>query len=120
MFNTMDELIEANTSAGYHFFDAETKAFFNSKVHMAAYPIEDGALFVTSEKFTSLALPDGKRRYTIRIACSTPGPYFGRVLTFGEFQEYTSLAAARRVIEDHRDHGATFAQYYNQRYGAQE
>lgn len=64
MFNSIDEIKAANEAAGLHFFEADTMAFFRSRVSASVYPTGDGAFFVTSERQDDNA----PRLYTVRYA----------------------------------------------------
>jgi hypothetical protein len=86
-------------SRGYtHFFDADAKRFFNSRIGYATFQTNNPfiTLFVTSEKYVSRDERYSEPRlYSIRSYDSRTRS----VSTVGEFQEYkTSRAAARDAV----------------------
>jgi hypothetical protein len=90
-YRNIDEIAEANRRAGYHFFDADTKRFFNSRVGDAVY---GGRFFVTSEW---PGVWDGRtfpREYTVREAQAN-----GAIDTVGEFGQYATRQAAHRAAQ---------------------
>lgn len=89
-YNNIYEIERANMLAGYHFFEEGTKRFFRSRILETVY---GGRYFITSEQFVSLYGEVAPRKYTIRLADDE-----GRVANVGDFNSYTSAAAARRVI----------------------
>ena|ERR1035441_10828858 len=88
MHMTFQEFKEFNTNMGFHFFDAETMRYFNSKIIDSVWNEETGH-FITSER-----PPDGERAYTIRKADFKTG----QIHTIGEFMGYRSLAHAKRAL----------------------
>lgn len=63
----MNQIRQANKAAGFHWFDAATMRFFQSRVSSRVYPLADGScLFVSSERNGELA-----RRYTVRHALTS-------------------------------------------------
>ena len=86
-YRDMGEVEEANRLAGHHFFDADTKRFFRSRIGENVY---SGGFFVTSEKG-----PNMQRRYTVRQAMPN-----GTIDTFGEFQQYTTGAQAHAAARN--------------------
>jgi hypothetical protein len=79
-----------------HFFSAEAKQFFNSRIHEKVYPCMKGSLFITSEKFSY----HHRREYTMRLC-----HHDGTIKTIGEFQGYddrrTAHKAAKHYAEKH-------------------
>lgn len=84
-FITIEQVKEANRQEGYHFFDASTMKFFQSRVGDTLY---DGRYFVTSERDDR-----GPRRYTIREILPS-----GNIVTVGKEGQYDSGTQARRAI----------------------
>lgn len=88
---SIDAIKKANQEAGYFYFSPDTMRFFKSRVMQDVFPLEDGALFVTSERREG-----DVRRYTIRRAWDD-----GDITTLDGFQSYTSrngaLKAAKRA-----------------------
>lgn len=87
---------KANQEAGYFYFSPDTMRFFKSRVMQDVFPLENGALFVTSER------QEGDiRRYTIRRAWDD-----GDITTLDGFQSYTSrngaLKAAKRAAANNK------------------
>ena len=85
-YQTKADLIRANEAIGGHFFAPEAMTFFDSRISTG--PI-GGHYFVTSEKQPRWMGGTG-RRYTIRSI------HRGAITTVGEFQGFSSLAAAIR------------------------
>lgn len=85
MLNTIEEIKQASKDAGGHWFDADTMRFFRSRIGHKAYPVSDGAFFVTSERYDD----DSPRLYTVRRAYDS-----GEIETVGEFQGYATLEQA--------------------------
>lgn len=81
----------ANHEAGFHFFEADTMAFFDSQIESTLF---GGCLFITSEQFHG-STEDGPRRYTVRVAMAD-----GSVDTLGEFQEFETWDNAMDAIRD--------------------
>ena len=87
---------KASQRGDYHWFDAETLMYFNSRVEHLAYISGDGehAWFVTSEQDTSgaphVAAWNGERRWSVR-KCDLLA---GRITTVGEFGGYPDWASA--------------------------
>ena len=84
-FTSLAEVKALNFIRGYHFFNAGTMRFFDSR---AAGPIYGRRLFVTSERFEGES-----RRYTIRVAHDD-----GSIGTLGEFQQFATLRGAATFI----------------------
>ncbi len=83
----IDGLKRYATAQGNHFFDPSSMRFFNSRI--GAYDLVSG-LFISSEKG-----PDNVRKYTIRkLDYET-----GNVDTIGKFQQYSTLAQAKRAFK---------------------
>lgn len=83
-----------NMDAGYHFFDASTMKFFDSKKPKQAYlnPKTDEAFFVTSEQFRGMGMSkDLPRQYTVRKANMKTGT----IDTVGEFNKLSQSEAVR-------------------------
>lgn len=78
---------QANRDAGQHFFDADTLRFFDSRIGKT---VIGNRYFITSEQFHGSDGTVDARRYTVRIADNS-----GRIDTIGEFQEWSTAAAAR-------------------------
>jgi hypothetical protein len=83
----MESVKRANEKLGHYFFSPSTLRFFKSRVGTRVYY---GRYFITSEQFDY----NSPRLYTIRIANDD-----GSIDTVGEFQQYTTRAAAVRAIE---------------------
>lgn len=89
MLKTLAAVKGAHMKTGGHFFDASTMRFFSSRVIPRVLPVDDGAYFVTSERYDS-----APRLYTLRRAYDD-----GRIETVGEFQQYTNSAAAFKAAQ---------------------
>jgi len=76
-FQTMTDISAKNAANGYHFFDADTMRFFDSRIE--AGPI-GGRFFVTSEQFHGSNGSSGPRGFTVRVAHDT-----GNIGTIGGF-----------------------------------
>lgn len=87
-----DQLAHRNASNGGHFFDADSKRFFSSRIGSTAYCSQDGfAFFVTSER---RGFRDTSRGFTVRIATTHDGDMHG---DFGGFNAFVSRSAADRA-----------------------
>jgi len=87
MFDTMDEVREANRAAGRHWFEPSTMRFFNSRIGSELY---GNKYFISSERFDY----NSPRLYTIRYVYPD-----GSITTIGNFQQYVSRGDAVRSIE---------------------
>jgi len=123
----IDEIKRRNADAGRFFFSKDTLSFFQSRVNSEVYEGPGGVFFVTSERYDSRKMADqfsptnaeelgsvvgamgamiapdrswrskvtrGDRRYTVRKFRES-----GNVDTFGDFQGYASLYAAKAAAE---------------------
>jgi len=79
-----------------HWFDPGTMRFFSSRVGQTGWEGPGGTYFVSSEQFDSTS----PRLYTVRRQKSG-----GDIDTVGEFQGYTSRAAADARARHLADHG---------------
>ncbi len=92
MTTTIEQIIQENKQAGYHFFDQDTKRFFRSYVY---YPVYGDQFFITRETD-----PTAKTGYTIRkfdndtCRVSTVGDFMGHA-TFHE-----AVATARKLATE--------------------
>lgn len=89
---TISEIAWRNKSAGYFFFDADSKRFFRSRIapgvfHHGAKEIYN--IFITSEKYSD----DSHRWYTVRHMREN-----GSIENLSKFQAYYSLDSARRAV----------------------
>src|SRR5262245_32369660 len=100
---TIDQLKRANAEAGQHYFEPSTMRFFRSRVMPT---VTAGRLFVTSEQSDYNA----PRFWTVREFMPDGG-----IETVGEFQEYTSGAAAQRAAR--RAASELHAYYFDGRHG---
>lgn len=96
-FKSMNQFIDFQKAKGFHFFDRDTKKYFNSLIHTRGALIK-GKYFITSEKFTSHT-PSGEyyeeaRKYTVRMA-----KIDGSVDTIGKFQQFKTLSEAKKYAE---------------------
>jgi hypothetical protein len=88
-YRDIDEITAANRRAGYHFFAADTKRFFGSRVGDTVY---GGRFFVTSER-TGWD-HDASRAYTVREAQAN-----GSIDTVGDFGQHATRQAAHRAAQ---------------------
>ena len=86
---SIDAIKKANAEAGSFYFSPDTMRFFKSRVMSDVFPLEDGALFVTSERREG-----DVRRYTIRRAWDD-----GDITTLDGFQSYTSRNGALKAAK---------------------
>jgi hypothetical protein len=86
----MAEIIRRNHEAGLHFFDPESKRFFNSAIGRRVFEGPGGVFFITSERFVGSTYT-APRRYTVRHF----DPRTADVRTAGEFNVLDREAAAR-------------------------
>lgn len=90
MIYTIAEAKEANANAGYHWFTPDSMRFFSSRLPKSVLPVDNGALFVSSEQDKSpLYHNPMPRRYTIRFIHDS-----GKIETVGEFQQYATRGGA--------------------------
>ena len=76
---------------GRHWFDADTKRFFRSRLAAGGYRAPDGSIFfVSSEQYQAVNGSMQPRRYTVRHLTGTKG----NIRTIGEFQQYASASGA--------------------------
>lgn len=85
-YRSIKEIEDANRRIDHHWFDPDTKRFFNSRV---LGPVYGGHYFVSSEKDTH-----GSRGYSVRKATR-----HGVIETVGKFQGYSTPAQARAAIK---------------------
>ena len=91
------ELERMHKQAGGHFFDADSKRFFDSRIGQNVWPGVTGWFFTTSEQFHNWATQyHAPRLYTVR---KLNADNHRSIDSVGEFQQYTSSAAARRAAE---------------------
>ena len=101
IYNSIEEIREANQAIGNHWFDADTMAFFNSVIESS---IINRCMFISSERMNYM---DAKM-YTIRIALPS-----GQVQTLSDFQQFNSLDyaidyASNLSIDDYIDDNGDF------------
>lgn len=94
MFQSIDDIKQANQEHGYHWFDQDSMEFFDSIVYPNLVQHPEGAYFVSSEKFDSRA----PRLFTVRFARLT-----GDVSTVGPFQGFATQLDARQYALSHKD-----------------
>lgn len=87
MAYTINEMKIRSMQMDHHFFDPDSMRFFDSRICTGA---DDNGLFVTSERFDRTS----PRLYTIRRFIYETGA----VETVGEFQQYATLAEAKRHV----------------------
>lgn len=91
---TIEAIRDANKAQGGHFFDADTKRFFRSRIGHTVHQGPGGVYFTTSEQFVPSRGPAHARRYTVRRF----DPDHPRsIVTAGEFQAYGSAKAANEA-----------------------
>lgn len=93
----MSEIIDRyNPGPGRHWFDADTKRFFRSRLPQYGFEGHGGVFFVSSEQFVGSDRVPAKRRYTVRQLAD------GNIKTIGEFNVLSKSGAntlARRCAE---------------------
>ena len=99
MIHTIEEIKARHKASGGHWFDPGSLRFFSSRLSRKVYPVNDGALFISSEQNKPVLIStgwtkEGPRLYSIRF-CSDAGA----IETIGEFQAYRSLTAARHAAK---------------------
>lgn len=98
---TIAKITKALKAAGGHFFDADTMAFFSSRVVDRVWYGADGVyFFVTSEQFIPSRGAAHARRYTVR-KWSEAEP--SSIETIGDFQRYGAEDAARKAAAELAD-----------------
>jgi hypothetical protein len=89
---TIQDIIRKNEQAGKHFFNSPSSRYFRSRIGSNVYGnSHQGYYFITSE----LDGINPPRLYTIRKANDD-----GSIDTIGKFQQYRSLTAAGRAINE--------------------
>jgi hypothetical protein len=83
----IDEIMERNKAAGFHFFEPASMRFFNSRIHRDVY---GGSVFITSEEG-----PDNVRRYTVREITDR-----GSIDKIGGFQAYATRTEAHAAAKE--------------------
>ena len=94
-----------------HWFSPGAMRFFNSRLGSEVLPVPDGWLFTSSERFDQ----NCDRMYTIRKM-----DQFGDVDTVGEFQSFSSSAAARRAMRKMYDAGKAELDQIHKAYSDQQ
>lgn len=88
MFDSVYQVETLNKSNGYHFFDADSKRFFSSRILSGIYR---GVYFITSERN---GFDDYSRSFTIRMACKN-----GSIETIGGFNRFPTKYQAQKYIK---------------------
>ncbi len=86
-WESVEDIAIANKNIGHHWFDKDSMRFFASRVCWGE--VYAGCFFISSEQDKPR---QPFRRYTIRKANDR-----GEIDTHGDFQQYTSLAMAKRA-----------------------
>jgi hypothetical protein len=86
----IDAIVTANRVLGFHFFSADTKRFFRSRIGQEVYQGAGGVYFVTSERGP---VEGDRRRYTVRQFL----PETGNIKTIGDFNQLSKSAARNRA-----------------------
>jgi hypothetical protein len=87
--SSIRQIKKAHEEAGLFFFDKATMRGFKSRVMSQVFPVPNGAVFVTSERFEDFQGNTKPRRYTIRRAYDN-----GEIRTVEGFQSYASRTGA--------------------------
>jgi hypothetical protein len=89
---TLREIKVAHREFGGHFFDKETKEFFNSRIFENTYGLGTSTLFITSERFDQ----DAPIGFTVRESRRD-----GSIVTLGDFQQHATkqdaMTAASKI-----------------------
>lgn len=102
----MHDLKRVAAETGNHFFSPGAMRFFNCRVSGSLWLIDDrSGFFVTSEKDDSPYQPEQPRLYTVRRYRVTTmhmreQPWL-EIETVGEFQQWETLAEAKRAAYSH-------------------
>jgi hypothetical protein len=83
--HTLDQIKRAAIGARSHWFDPASMRYFNSRLGQTVYPVQGGALFISSERFDY----GSPRLYSVR-SCT----WDGCIDTVGKFQEFSTSTAA--------------------------
>ena len=92
MFETMEEVMEAATEAGSHWFDADSMSFFRTVIESELIA---GCYFITSE-----VDPARKFAYSVRQVDLDINGNFDGISTIGEFHSFDTINDALKVIEE--------------------
>ena len=87
MYETLEQVQQANRQAGRHWFSPDTLEFFESVMESE---IIAGRFFITSEK-----PPHGPRMFSVREADED-----GNIYTVGEFCSYATLYDAEAAVAE--------------------
>jgi hypothetical protein len=90
MLKTLQQIKDANEGAGLKWFSPGAMRYFGSRISGKVYPVENGALFVTSEQLVSASFSLA-RKYSVHF-CSDEG----EIQTVGKFQAYRTLREAQQ------------------------
>jgi hypothetical protein len=90
-WSSVAELEREAGLAGSHFFDADAKRFFRSKINRDLYA---GRFFITSEQFEDGRGYRAARLYTVRMAVPQKGHGLA-IEEIGGFQAFETLGKAR-------------------------
>lgn len=90
MLKTLQQIKDANEKTGGEWFAPEVLSWFGCRISETVFPVANGAIFTTSEKYRScrLSLP---RKYSVRF-CSDEG----KIRTVGKFQAFWTLREAQK------------------------
>lgn len=91
MYETLQDIIDANESAGQCWFQPETMRWWGCEVDDVIYPVGDGAYFVSEDED-----PHGIRRRTVRF-CDA----YGHIQTVGDFHCWPTKMDAHREAQKH-------------------
>lgn len=95
-FSMECQLARYNSDFGNHWFDADSKRFFRSRIGMIYHGRSpaDWNIFISSEQHAPLYGYPDPRRYTVRQLCID-----GSIRDLSAFQRYSIGAQARRAVE---------------------
>ncbi len=85
---TISQLKAEVKAVGSFYFSPATMRFFKSRIAPGLRHVENGIVFITSEQFDY----DSPRLYTVRLMDEN-----ARVTDIDEFQQYKTLAQARKA-----------------------
>ena len=66
MIWTLEEIKARHKATGGHWFDPGALRFFSSRLSSKVFPVDGGALFITSEQFQGMYLAGGAARHAAK------------------------------------------------------
>ncbi len=94
---TIDDIKQANSDAGLHFFELQTIEFFNSIIEDEVYQGNGGIFFVTSEQFEYQGVKH-ERKFSVRRFFPESGR-INTVMGLSKIDRDEAITAATRLAD---------------------